>query len=136
MTRFCLVDGVGRVVFAAEAPTEADAAAVMTSAGLSGTLIAMPLATSPLTHWHDGTDWTARPAVPAPPALTAGVAADWLGVPDGSTLTIVDPATGIAAATETTSGTVSLTLPAGPWRIVVNPPFPTVAAEWLIEVAA
>jgi hypothetical protein len=91
----------------------------------------------PDADWWDGAAWASRPLVPEPPALVAGVEAVWSGLPIGAEVTVTDPATGIVAGSGTVdeTGTMPLTLAAGPWQISVNEVFPHRAAEWVIEVA-
>lgn len=83
----------------------------------------------------------ARPAPAAPPALSAGVAAEWIGLPPGATVRAIDPtaspAAEVGSAVADEAGALTLALPeAGPWRLVVDELWPWRRAEFAIEVAA
>lgn len=123
-------DADGRIERTGYAPAASEVPAQVSEAHLTTRLGMANLRTD----WWDGAALASRPLVPAPPSLSAGVAAEWVGVPDGSTLTVTDPETGVVAASEATTGTVSLTLPVGGWRIDVAPPFPTLPGSWLVDV--
>ena len=131
MIPFLVHDSAGRILRFGTVPEEA-AVQIQAHAGETARI-----AEAGPDDWWNGHSVVPRPLPPAPPALVAGVEAVWAGLPPGAGVTATDPATGIVAgASEADAhGNLPLTLPAGPWRIEVNPPFPTVAREWLIEVA-
>lgn len=82
-----------------------------------------------------------RPEPPAPPALTAGVAATWAGLPPGAVVRVFDTAGAapveMGSDSADAAGDLEITLPeAGPWRLAVDALWPHRAAVFDIEVAA
>lgn len=115
--------------------TGTDESQMAANAVLMGLTLVATEPVDPAAYWWDGEVIAPRLAPPAPPALTAGVEAVWAGLEPGAVVT-VDPMNGAAPITAVASdGTLSLTLPVGPWRISVNEAFPALAAMWDIEVA-
>lgn len=138
MTRWMFADAEGRILWSFTGGNADEAQAAANGCPLvTGPIIPATSVVGPFTHWRDGSEWALRPVPPAPPALVAGVAATWAGLPGDAVVTVTDPATGVVAGTgeADASGDLDLTLPAGPWRITVNEAFPAVGASFDIEVA-
>ncbi|MFN3261628.1 MAG: hypothetical protein ACE37J_13810 [Pikeienuella sp.] len=124
-------------VFTMETQGEADALAAANG------MIAVATAEEfvrPRLWWIDGAgSVAARPSPPPPPALNAGVEADWAGLPPGATVRVVDPSLDppaeVGADTASGAGLLAIRIDAaGPWRLVVDEAFPTLAAVFDIEV--
>lgn len=81
----------------------------------------------------------ARPWPDAPPALVAGVAASWAGLPPGGTVRVIDPtiSNGEVGA-EAANGTGELSIQidvAGAWRLVVDEDWPWLPGDFVVEVS-
>lgn len=133
MITYAMTDAAGRVLSLYAGPSPAAQAA---AEGADVTARAFPDGYDQTAWWWDSAAWAGRPNPPAPPSLTAGVAATWAGLPAGATVRVIDPATGLEAGTDAadSAGALSITLPAGPWRLVVNEAFPARPASFDIEV--
>lgn len=126
-------DVTGRILRVAIGPGAAAQGVAWSGAGLDVATVA-DAGIGPRTHWWSGGAIAARPAPPAPPSLTAGVAATWAGLPTGATVIVVDPSTGVEAGSGVVDGDLVLTLPAGAWRLEVSAAFPSQAATFVVEV--
>lgn len=103
---------------------------------LGETLIEVGPEVREATHWRDGETIALRPVPIAPPAMTVGVMTDWNDLSVGTTVRVIDPETDLEAGSGLVdeTGVVSLTLPAGPWRLVVDEHFPSVSKSFDVEV--
>jgi len=90
------------------------------------------------THYWDGQDWALRVTPPDLPEFVAGVPETVNGTPEGATVEITDPATGVVAASDVIDATASLTLtlPAGAWRVSIGGTATTLPRIYEIEVSA
>lgn len=95
---------------------------------------------SSATHYvAAGPALAARPSPPAPPALTAGAAASWSGLPAGATVRVIDPTLSppaeIGAGEADGAGALDIEIAvAGPWRLAVDEIWPARGAVFDVIV--
>lgn len=95
---------------------------------------------SAATHYvAAGPALAARPSPPAPPALTAGAAASWSGLPAGATVRVIDPTLSppaeIGAGEADGAGALDIEIAvAGPWRLAVDEIWPARGAVFDVIV--
>lgn len=138
-TNYFITDTEGRIVQVGSVPFAEELANFPVSAGMT-----LRQGFARLDRdWWNGVAAVPRPDLSPPPALTAGVAADWT-LPAEATVEVFavekndqgQVLSEVLAASSVWAGTEPLSLAAGWWRITVNPPFPWRAAEWIIEVSS
>jgi hypothetical protein len=126
----------GRIEQIVTLPPGDDGMAHLASLGPEYVMDVLPQMVDIVRYWRSPSGIEPRPAPPAPPSLTAAVAASWAGLPVGAVVEAIDPISGDIAGFESVgpTGSVQIALPAGPWTVVVNEAFPALPETFQIEV--